>query len=556
MRPDTHEHTAKAALDRHHERTRSRGVNRVLYWTVWTVLRACFLVYLRVRRPGSHHVPRGGAGGVILAANHRSFLDPFVIGCCVRRPVYFFAKRELFEWRLVGWVLGALGAFPVRRGDSDEAALETARAVLRRGDAMLIFPEGKRVRHGSLGHPRRGVGRLALETGAPVVPVAIAGSERVRRGWRIRPRTVRVRFGRAITFPLVAAPSPRLAGEVTRRIWPSVELQWEWLGGAPPLRTAAVVGSGPMGTALATVLARAGLDVELGCRTAGRAESVRLELAGVGGVRTVAAGAMDLGRADLVALAVPSRGLPAALGEVAAGRIGPRTAVLVLSKGLVAPLGTTPVRYAAARLPGRALAWLGGPAHAAEMAASAASVVVASHDPALRHDLARALSGSGLDVEETADVTGAELAGCAKNLAALAAAAAAPAGMNAAGAAAGRLFAEVHALAHDRGADSATFAGLAGAGDLVATALAPGSRNRRAGELLAEGVSADEIGTLLGATAEAIDTAPLMAAVLEREGRRAPASAGLAALVDGRLSAEEWLTAMRTGGAERARHVA
>jgi 1-acyl-sn-glycerol-3-phosphate acyltransferase len=171
---------------------------------------------------------------VILAANHRSFLDPFVIGTLLRRPVYYVAKKELFERRWQAWILNALGAFPVDRGASDEEMNRTARAILERGDCVVIFPEGTRVRPGPLGSAKRGVGRLALQTGAPVVPVAVTGTEAVRRGWRIRPHKVRIRCGRPLTFPHVEAPSPRLAGAVTERIWPCVMLQWEWLGGVPP----------------------------------------------------------------------------------------------------------------------------------------------------------------------------------------------------------------------------------------------------------------------------------------------------------------------------------
>lgn len=535
-----------ADLAAHHERIRRRGVNAPFYWVVRAVLQPLIHLYFWLGREGRHHVP--ASGPVILASNHRSFLDPFVIGCCVRRPVYFVAKRELFERHVIGWILNALGAFPVCRGESDAEAMETARALLRRGDPVVIFPEGTRTRNGSLARPRRGVGRLALETGAAVLPVAVTGSERARRGWRIRPCRVRVRCGRPLTFPRVEAPSQHLAREVTARIWPCVELQWEWLGGLPPLRRAAVVGAGPMGRALAVRLARAGLDVDLGCRTeahsAALAERDDIDLAE--GVTPRATGAIELAGVDLVALAVPSRELPAAVAELG-DRLPPRAGVLVLSKGLVAPLGATPARYVRERVRARAVAWLGGPAHAAELAATGASVIVATGDPDFSRQLGTALTDAGLDVERTADVVGAELAGCAKNVAALAAAAAAPAGMNAAGAAAAGVFAEVHGLAVERGASSATFAGLAGAGDLVATALAPGSRNRRAGELLGEGASREEIAASIAGTAEALDAAPLLADLLRRHGAPATAALGLAALVEGRLSTDEWLSAVRAG---------
>jgi 1-acyl-sn-glycerol-3-phosphate acyltransferase len=141
------------------------------------------------------------------------------------------AKQELFTKRWQGWLLNGLGAFPIKRGESDEESMATARGVLERGGALVIFPEGTRIREGALGRPKRGVGRLALETGAAVVPIAIMGSERARRGLRIRPVWVRVRCGRPLTFPRVEHPSPRLAEEVTARLWPCVQLQWSWLGG-------------------------------------------------------------------------------------------------------------------------------------------------------------------------------------------------------------------------------------------------------------------------------------------------------------------------------------
>ena len=198
--------------------------------TLRAILVPAFLVYLRMQRIGREHLPRSGP--LLLASNHRSFLDPFLIGMLVRRPVYYMAKRELFERRWQAWVLNALGAFPVDRGAGDRAAMDTARAILERGDCVVVFPEGTRVRPGPLGEPRRGVGRLALETGAPVAPVAVIGTEHVRRGWRIRPRKVRVRVGRPLRYPTVEHCSPTLAGAVTERIWACVCLQWDWLGGA------------------------------------------------------------------------------------------------------------------------------------------------------------------------------------------------------------------------------------------------------------------------------------------------------------------------------------
>jgi glycerol-3-phosphate dehydrogenase (NAD(P)+) len=538
-------------LSTYHARTRTRGVNPFVYWPTRLLLQPLLMLLFRLQRIGREHIPSDG--GVILAPNHRSFLDPWVVGVCLRRPVYFVAKRELFEKRWMGWFLNALGAFPIRRGESDEEAMETARILVERGDAIMMFPEGTRIRRGSLGEPKRGVGRLALETGAPVVPIAVLGTERIRRGLLIRPYKVRVRCGRPLTCPRVESPSAHLASEVTARIWPCVELQYEWLGGLPALRSAAVVGAGPMGTALASLLARAGLEVELGCRSREQAERIagsRMNddrLPGIelpDGVAAKPVSRIEFQAVDLVVFAVPSRDLPAAVGEVAAS-IGRRTAVVVCSKGLVAPLALRPSEYVAERVLARGVAALAGPAHAAEAASGGAALVVASQDADLRRQLARLFEKAGAGVEESDDVVGAELAACAKNVAALAAAAAAVHRLNDAGAAASNVFGEVYALAIHDGARPETFAGTAGVGDLVATVIADGSRNRRAGEMLAHGVRPDEIRARLGETPEALDSVALLQQALERRMLTATAVTELAGLVDGRIQAPEWVAAAR-----------
>jgi glycerol-3-phosphate dehydrogenase (NAD(P)+) len=534
--------------ERLHSYTREKGVSLPIYWLVRAFLLPFFRIYFRMARIGREHIP--AEGPVIIAANHRSFLDPFVIATMApwRRPMYYVAKKELFQKRWMAWVLNALGAFPLDRGAADRESISTAKELLARGEIVLIFPEGTRTRPGSLGKPKRGVGRLALETGAPVIPVAVIGTEAVRRGWRIRPHKVKIRAGRPLRFPKVENASPALATAVTDRIWPCVMLQWEWLGGLPPVRRVAIIGAGNWGTSLAVGFARAGLEVELGCRTHEQAQVLRelrqneRYLPGVQlpeSVRIARAADLQLGGHDLICLAVPARALPAALA--AHGEQIPRRAgLLVLSKGLVPPLGTLPSAFASERCRARAVAALGGPAHAAEALQNGASVVLASIDRAFARQLGDALHGAGLDVTITTDITGVELAGCAKNAAVLAAAAASSAGPNVAGAAAGKVFAEVDALARARGGRPETFAGLAGAGDLVATVVASGSRNRRAGELLGQGVPPEEIGAVLGQAAEAVDCVPLLATVARDAHLESPALDGLAALVEGRLDPERW----------------
>jgi 1-acyl-sn-glycerol-3-phosphate acyltransferase len=224
-------------LGDYHSRALDRGVNLALYFVVRGLFQPFFHAYFRMRRMGMEHVPTSGP--VIFAANHRSFLDPFVIGTLTRRPVYYVAKKELFAHPVVGWLLSRLGAFPIDRGAGDQQAMDTARMILERGDCVVIFPEGTRTRPGPLGQPRRGVGRLALQTGAPVVPVAVLGTEAIRRGWRIRPHRVTLRCGRPVSFPRVENPTPADAAAVTDRIWLCVLVQWDWLGGKMPERVAA-----------------------------------------------------------------------------------------------------------------------------------------------------------------------------------------------------------------------------------------------------------------------------------------------------------------------------
>jgi 1-acyl-sn-glycerol-3-phosphate acyltransferase len=526
-----------------HRRAREQGANPFVYWLVRAFLQPFFHIYFRLSRIGREHIP--AEGGVIIAANHRSFLDPFVIATMARRPMYYVAKQELFLRPWQAWILNALGAFPVNRGAGDEDMVGTAKAILDRGDIVLIFPEGTRIRPGSLGKPKRGVGRLALESGAPVVPVAVIGTEAIRRGWRIRPHKVRIRAGRPLRFPQLEDASLGLANAVTGRIWPCVMLQWEWLGGLPPIRRAAIIGAGSWGTSLAVCLARAGFEVDLGCRTAEQAAALAADRANdaylpdvelPASVRVLRAADLELKGHDLVCLAVPARSLPATLAAHG-GRIPRRAGVLVVSKGLVPPLGTLPSAFASERVNARAIAVLGGPSHAADALEHGASVVLASLDGGFARQLADALSSARLDVTVTADVTGVELAGCAKNVAVLAAAAASSAGPNVAGAAAGKVFAEVDALARRRGGRPETFAG---AGDLVATVVASTSRNRRAGELLAQGVPAAEIGSALGHAAEAVDSTPLLATVARSERLDTPALDSLAALIEGRIEPQRW----------------
>jgi glycerol-3-phosphate dehydrogenase len=272
-------------------------------------------------------------------------------------------------------------------------------------------------------------------------------------------------------------------------------------------------------------------------------------------VQAVPASDLALESADLVCFAVPSGGLPAAVAAHA-GRIPARAGVLVLSKGLIAPLGMRPSAYVAERVPARAVACLGGPGHAADALVNGAALVVGCTDPGFGAQLADALRTAGLGATTSTDVAGVELAGTAKNAAAFAAAVAGVAGPNAAGAAAGKVFAEVDAYARRMGGRPETFAGLAGTGDLVSTVLAAQSRNRRAGEMLGQGMAAESIGSALGQTSEALDGVALLAGTLRRDGVAAPTLDGLVDVVEGRIEAAAFTEAVTAPPRRRSRTAA
>jgi len=322
---------------------------------------------------------------------------------------------------------------------------------------------------------------------------------------------------------------------------------------APGVRRATVVGAGSFGTALAVLLARGGLRTTLQTRTAEQAARIDEQrenseyLPGValpGGLRIEPASA-GAARADYVFLAVPSRALGGAIDALVAAGVGKRTAVVSVAKGLVPPEGLPPTIVLSARFGAGRVACLGGPAHAQEMVHAGAALVAAAVEEELARSLAQVFTRAGVVCEQSDDPVGVELAGAAKNAAALAAGATEAQGLNAAGAAAGHIFAEVWRFAEGLGARPESMIGLAGAGDLVATALAKESRNRRAGELLAAGFAAAEIPAQIGQAVEALESVPLLAKALEAADVRAPVTGALGRLISGELPLDEWVALVR-----------
>ena len=226
--------------------------------------------------------------------------------------------------------------------------------------------------------------------------------------------------------------------------------------------------------------------------------------------------------------------------------VSPQAAVVSVAKGLVPPDGLPPTLALQRALATERVASLGGPGHAQEMVHAGAALVAASTRQELAQMLAEVLTRAGVVCEVSNDPVGVELAGAAKNAAALAAGATESQGANAAGAAAGHIFAEVWRWAEPLGAHPETLIGLAGTGDLLATALAPESRNRRAGELLAAGVPAPEIPGRIGQAVEALESVPLLARALEQADVAAPVTVALARLIAGDLPLDEWVALVRT----------
>jgi glycerol-3-phosphate dehydrogenase (NAD(P)+) len=321
-----------------------------------------------------------------------------------------------------------------------------------------------------------------------------------------------------------------------------------------PGRRAVVLGAGSFGTAVAVLLARGGLRTTLQARTPEQARRLAddrenatylpgVELPRELRIEDVGAG---LGRADFVFLGVPSRGLDEVIAGLTGAGLPASTAVVSLAKGLVPPDGRAPSILLRAQLGEGRVAVVGGPAHAREMVHHGAGLVAASANEPLADAIAQVFLRAGVVCETSTDPVGVELAGAAKNAAALAAGATEAQGLNAAGAAAGHIFAEVWSYAQQQGAQPESLIGLAGTGDLVATALAPQSRNRRAGELLAQGVPAAAIPEHIGQAVESLESVPLLAAALEGAGVRAPVTTGLTRLISGELPLDAWLELVRT----------
>jgi len=219
MRPQTYKDPRPAEyFTQFHEAAR-KGVGWT-YTFVRIILTLPTLLIYRVRGIGVENVPKEGA--LLLAPNHFSQMDHFFAGVYLRRKIRFMAKSQMFGPPVLTYVYKHGGVFPVRRGHHDEEAFKTAYAILDQGEMLLVYAEGGRSRSGEMGKPKSGIGRIALESGAPVVPVAIHGSARVR-GWkRLHFPKVTVQFGKPMTFPVEPSPSSERQLEVATEVFAEV----------------------------------------------------------------------------------------------------------------------------------------------------------------------------------------------------------------------------------------------------------------------------------------------------------------------------------------------
>src|SRR3954454_15916435 len=210
----------KEYFDRFHERSRNREPDW-MYEVVRILLTPIAYGFFRMRPISAENAP--ASGPVILAPNHFSFFDHLFLAAALRRKVRFMAKSQLFKSPLQ-FVYNHGGVFPVRRGHRDEEAFITAETILGRGGTVAMYCEGGRSRTGKLSDEAKpGIGRLALETGAVVVPVAIYGSAKVRNWKRLQFPKVTVMYGTPFRYERVDGPTREQQQAVADEIFAEIK---------------------------------------------------------------------------------------------------------------------------------------------------------------------------------------------------------------------------------------------------------------------------------------------------------------------------------------------
>jgi 1-acyl-sn-glycerol-3-phosphate acyltransferase len=207
-------------FERFYERP-ARGRPDWVYELVRVLLTPYLLIFFRARCIDSDKIPVEGPA--IITPNHFSFLDHFFVAVYSRRKVHFMAKSQLFK-RPMQFIYTHGGVFPVRRGQRDTKSMEVAKTILGRGDLVVMYAEGGRSRSGELGEAKPGVGKLALETGVPVVPTAIVGTERARNWKKLQFPKVTVQYGDPLRFEkLEGEPSREQAQEAADVVFAEIK---------------------------------------------------------------------------------------------------------------------------------------------------------------------------------------------------------------------------------------------------------------------------------------------------------------------------------------------
>ena len=487
-----------------------------------------FLVYFRYAATGREH--GRVKGGLIVAANHRSFLDPFVIGGTLpwRRPMNYVAKVELFERRWQGWILSRLGAFPIRRGESDEDSMETARMVVERGGTVCIFPEGTRIRSGSLGDPeaRRRPARAAdRRPGDPdrgarhrrrpprLADPAAQGQGPARQGDDLPARRGALagagrdghRADLAQRRAAVGRPR-RPAADAPRRGDRRRQLGHRGRGPARPRRA-----RGPA----RHPHRRAGRRADRGAaRTAATCPASAARLAATSARRSE----IELAGLDLVCLAIPSE-LAAAGGrrDRRPGRrplLGPAPDQ---GPDRARRASSPPSTSASGSAPGRSPASAGPPTPARRSPARP-RWCSAPPTPTCAASSARSSTAPAWSASAPATSPGSRWRAPPRTPPRSPPPRPSRTASTPPGSPPPRSGASASSYAIARGAELETFSGLAGVGDLTATMMAPTGRNRRAGELLGGGTPAEEIPALIGQASEGLDAVPLLAEAIAAAG--------------------------------------
>ena len=174
------------------------------YYVARVIVRVLLKLLTRCQVKGRENIP--SQGPLLIVANHLSLADPPLLGVSLGRKVIFIAKKELFRFRLIGYFIGSLGAFSVHRGQLDRKAMRQAYQVLADGLALVMFPEGTRSRSGRLRPAFPGPALIAMRSGAPILPVGIIGTEKIRGvTWLLRRPQITVNVGHPFYLPPVSS---------------------------------------------------------------------------------------------------------------------------------------------------------------------------------------------------------------------------------------------------------------------------------------------------------------------------------------------------------------